>query len=85
MVPKCWADEDQLKFLNEKVDAYMEAQKTKRYDQFWTDLKREWFQRWKEDGQDIVPTPENAEEHRRQLGERLENRIKVGDSMARND
>lgn len=85
MAPKCWADEDQLKFLNEKVDAYMEAQKTKRYDQFWTDLKRDWFQRWKEDGQDLVPIPENAEEHRRQLGERLENRIKVGDSIVRKD
>ena len=77
MAPRPWATPEQLQFLHGKQDAFIEAQKTKWYNQFWSELQNEWFQRWKEEGQDVVPAPEKAEEHRRELGKRIEKRIVV--------
>ena len=77
MAPRRWTTPEQLEFLESKVDTFIEAQKNKRVDLFWHELQREWFEAWKEEGQDVIPAPEQADEHRRELKTRIEARIAV--------
>ncbi|KAF8327314.1 hypothetical protein F5887DRAFT_924833 [Amanita rubescens] len=77
MAPKGWVQDDkQLEFLEGKMDAFIQAQKTRKFDRFWTDVQREWFENWKEEGQEVVPAPEDAENHRREVKDQVEKRIK---------
>ena len=79
MAPPRWAEGDQLLFLNSKIDTYIEARKAKRFDLFWTDFRKEWFDQWKEPGQgDPLPEdPEAAAEHNRKVAELVKQRIEV--------
>lgn len=65
------------------MDAFIQAQKTRKFDRFWTDVQREWFENWKEEGQQVVPAPENAENHRREVKDQIEKRIKVSTCIAK--
>ena len=84
MAPRGWVQDDkQLEFLEGKMDAFIQAQKTRKFDRFWTDVQREWFENWKEEGQEVVPAPEDAENHRREVKDRVEKWIKVSTGIAK--
>ena len=84
MAPRGWVQDDkQLEFLEGKMDAFIQAQKTRKFDRFWTDVQREWFENWKEEGQEVVPAPEDAENHRREVKDRVEKRIKVSTGITK--
>lgn len=81
MPPPRWTTPEQLQFLESKLDTFIEAQKKKHVDLFWHELQREWFEAWKEEGQDAIPAPEQADEHRRDLGKRIDTRIAVSNKF----
>lgn len=87
MAPPRWAEKEQLDFLLSKVDDYIEARKRKRFDLFWADFHREWFQRWKEPGQDepLPEDPQAAAEHQRNVAELVKQRIEVSDYHTENN
>ncbi|KIL54941.1 hypothetical protein M378DRAFT_18405 [Amanita muscaria Koide BX008] len=74
MAPRHWAEPEQLEFLRSKLDAFIQAQKSKQFDPFWSSLQSEWFQKWPEEGQGEVQS-EQAEGQRCMVGERMEKRI----------
>ncbi|KAG6835452.1 hypothetical protein H0H93_001320 [Arthromyces matolae] len=57
---KLWATPEQAKWLQEKLDSFIDHQKARKTHTFWPKMEREWFDKFPIESR-TVPTPSDSE------------------------
>jgi hypothetical protein len=74
-----WATSEQLEWLLGRLPGYLEAQKVKKYTDFWATLFEDWFKEWPELAIQFPGKQQNeltTEEHEA-LSNKIADRMKV--------